>query len=66
MNIDTGGNFIITKNGFKLWNCSDCRYIHQDYVVKELDVDINESDPFIKLNAWIKLLRIMDVKTIKE
>jgi len=42
--IKTGGKWIYTKTGHNLWDCSECKVIHQQNVVELLNLDINEID----------------------
>ena len=40
----TGGKYIETKTGHKIWDCSECKYVHQQHVVELLSIDPNETD----------------------
>jgi len=41
---ETGGVYIETKTGHRLWDCSNCGIIHQPDIVKLLNLDKNEAD----------------------
>ena len=42
--LETGGLWIITKTGHRLWDCSNCKTIHLQEIVELLDLDKNEDD----------------------
>lgn len=53
---ETGGKYIVTKTGHKLWDCSSCEYIHRQEIVELLNLDINETDGYKLYNAKCKLI----------
>jgi Zn-finger protein len=59
----TGGKYILAQNGYKIWDCTDCKYIHQDAIVEKIKLDINETDPHKLKIAWNVIRRRLNVNT---
>lgn len=52
----TGGKYITTKTGHKLWDCTNCTMIHDNDVVQYLNLDPNEMNENVLRNAKSKLI----------
>ena len=55
----TGGKYIVTKNGYQLWDCSECKYIHRDEIVFLINLDINERRKKKLKKAWNRFKDIL-------
>jgi Zn-finger protein len=51
----TGGKYIETKTGHKIWDCTSCLLIHKQEIVELLDIDPNETDERVIREAKEKL-----------
>jgi len=61
-----GGNFIETKNGYKIWDCSNCKIIHRDDIVLLIDLDINENNLEKIKEKWLKIINKMILENKKN
>lgn len=52
---NTGGKYIETQTGHRLWDCSECTLIHDESVVKYLNLDPNEDNEYRLREAKAKL-----------
>jgi len=52
---DTGGHYVETATGYKLWDCSKCEVIHKQAVVYLLGIDPNETNEKILKDTKEKL-----------
>lgn len=62
---NTGGKYLYVESG-RVWDCTNCKYIHQDNVVDLLGINADEDDSYLIIKAWYKFQELINAKTIKE
>jgi len=58
----SGGKFVETEIGYKLWDCTDCKIIHREDIVKLIHLDKNEINKRKVKLAWLRVKSILDGK----